>query len=352
MLRYAIAVGLFCAATAASAAAATLSPPAAMTLPDAVEYALEHSSTVATQIANVTAAQHQVALQADTAYPPIDAQASSFLAKSANYEGSFAAIGVAQTSVVSQNTVQLGINNWNLTTGGFAFLQLASLRSQAVQAENVLANTEDQIATSVTNSFYTIAQRKAVVMVDLANVKYQDVLVRVAKTRERAGVAAGVDVLQAQTQQSKAASSLVADRAAVEDASQALAQQIGAPLQTPFSVPVEVPQPPLPHGTVDALVAIADVNRPDVSAAHQAVFAAGYTRKSWNVELFPTVNVTALIGNQFSPSGAVLEQEQFSYDCFHAYPPIPVSECPIASRGSAGFWNLQAISTFTLPLID
>ncbi len=351
MLRSGIVAALLMLAAGAPAAAAS-APAASMTLPDAVAYALSHSSTVATQQANVTNAQHAVALQAELSYPAVNASVSSFLAKSANYEGGYAAIGAAQSSVVSQNTAQVGINNWNLTTGGFSFLQLAALRAQAVQAENVLANTEDQIATTVTNSFYTISERQAVVLVDLANLKYQDVLVDVAKARERAGVAAGVDVLQAQTQQSKASSSLVADRSAVVDASQALAQQIGAPLLTAFAVPLVVPQPPMPHGTVDALVAIADVNRPDVQAAHEAVLAATITRKGWNVELYPTVSISANLGNQFSPSGAVITQEEINSGCATTIPPVPPSLCPTVPRGSFGFWTLQAVSTFSLPLID
>ncbi|MBV8491471.1 MAG: TolC family protein [Candidatus Eremiobacteraeota bacterium] len=351
-LGIAIAV-LLAAAPAAASAAAMATPPPPMTLPDAVSYALSHSSTVATQQANVTTAQHTYALQAGTAYPTVNGQLQSFLAKSANYQGQFAAVGLTQQDVVSQNTAQVGITNWNLTSGGFAFLTLAADRALVVQAQNTLANTEDQIAQSTTNSFYSIAERQAVVLVDLANLKYQDVLVDVAKAKERAGVAAGVDVLQAQTQQAKTSSTLVADRAAVADASEALAQQIGAPLATTFVVPESVPEPPMPHGGVAQLVAIADANRPDVGAAHEAVLAATLTRKGWNVELFPTVSISAGLGNQFSPTGAVQEQQQLDAECsIHPYPPGSFCPPPTVARGSFGFWNLQAVSTFTLPLID
>jgi outer membrane protein TolC len=319
-----------------------------MSLPDAVTYALTHSSTVTTQIANVTNAQHALALQRGVAWPLVNGQLQSFLSKSANFEGAFAAIGASQQAEVSQNTAQIGINNWNLTSGGFAFLALAAARAQEAQARNTLANTEDQIATSVTNSFYAIAQRQATVLVDLVALNYQTTLLDVTKTKEKAGVAAGVDVLQAQSAQAKSQSQLVADRASVDDASEQLAQQIGAPIQSKFLVPLAIPQPPMPQGSVDTLVAIADVNRPDVSAAHEAVLAAGFTRKGWNVELFPTVSLSANIGNQYSPTGSVAEQQQLDQECAAGVP----AACTTVPRGSFGFWSIQAVSTFTLPLVD
>ncbi len=326
------------------------SGPLPMTLPDAVSYALAHSSAVSTQQAAVTQAQHNVALQRGVAYPTVDGTLQSWLAKSANYQGAYAIIGQSQESVVSQNTVQVGISNWNLTTGGFAFLALAAERAQEKQAENTLANTEDQIAINVTSSFYSIVQRQAIVGVDRAVVDYQNALVRVARVKVHAGVAAGVDVLQVLTSAAKSESMLVADRAAVEDASEALAQQIGAPLQTQFATPAVVPQPPLPHGSVDSLVAIADASRPDVAAAHEAVLASNFTRRGWNVELYPQVAITASMGNQFSPTNAVLLQDDLTQECLanHLLPDCLGN----APRGSPGFWLIQAVSTFTLPLID
>ena len=323
---------------------------AAMTLGDAVAFALDHSQTVSTQQAAVTLAQHNLALQRGVAYPTVNGSLQSWLSKSANYQGNYGVIGQTQQNVFSQNTAQVGIPNWNLTSGGFAFLTLAATRAQAQQAQNTLANTEDQIATSVTNSFYGIVQRKAIVVVDQAALDYQNALTNLARVRVKAGVAAGVDVLQALTSAAKSESSLVADRAAVEDAREALAQQIGAPLQTQFAAPNLVPQPPLPHGSVDSLVAIAQVNRPDIAAAHEAVLAANYTRRGWNVELFPAVQISAALGNQFSPTNAVFLQNQLSQECLAGN--MPPNCLGIVSRGSAGYWFLQAISTFQLPLID
>ncbi len=348
-----VAVATLAALLAGAANAQAATQNSTMTLPDAVAYALNHSSTVASQRAALTAAQHQLALQRGVAYPLVNASLQSILAKSANYQGGFAVIGAQQQNVVSQNTAQVGISNWNLTSGGYSFLLVSAAKAQEEQAAKNLTYTEDQIATSVTNSFYAIVERRGLVAVDEFTLKYQTVLVNVATIKERAGAAAGVNVLQAKTSAAKSESTLIADRAAVEDASQTLAQQIGAPILTAFAAPIHIPQPPIPHGTVDTLVGVAESSRPDVGAAHQAVVAARYTRRSWNVELFPQIAISAGIGNQFSPTSAVELQSELDQECHPPTSVPPPAGCPLfAPRGSFGYWSLQAVSTFSLPLVD
>lgn len=325
-----------------------------MTLPDAITYALDHNATVAQQYANVTAAEHTLAIQRANAYPTVSGQLQSALGKSANYGGSYAALGLTQQSVYSQNTAQIG-TIYTLETGGLAFLQLASARASASQAEQTLANTEDQIATTVANAYYSVVQKQAIVAVDESDLKYQNVLVGDAKVKERAGVAAGVDVLKAQVNQAKSASTLVGARADVENATESLAASIGAPLDQPFAFPAQIAEPPLPKGSVETLEDIAQNARPDVKAANDAVAAAQFTRKGWNRELFPTVQINAAFGSQVSPTFFGQEQLEFDqeYQACIANP-IPGVPCIAqnATRGVPGFWNIGAVSTFTLPLVD
>ena len=327
---------------------------AAMTLPQAVAYALNHNPTVAQQYANVTAAEHTLAQQRANAFPVVDGSLQSALGKSSNYGGGYAALGLTQQSVYSQNTAQIG-TTYNLETGGLAFLQLASARAAAAQAEETLANTEDQIATTVTNAYYNVVQKQAIVVVDESDLNYENVLVTDAKVKEHAGVAAGVDVLEAQVNQSKSASTLVGALADVDNAREALAQSIGAPLGQQFSFPTEIPEPKLPNGTIDILEGIALNARPDVKAADDAVAAAELTRKGWTRELFPSVQISASFGSQVSPT--LFGQEQVEYNeeyqaCVaEAIPGVP---CVLETvpRSVPGFWNIGAISTFTLPLVD
>ncbi len=311
-----------------------------MTLQDAISYALNHSPTVAQQYAAAQSAEHSLAIARGTAYPTVNGSLQNFMQKNANYAGEYAIIGESQEQVFSQNTAQVG-TNWTIDTGGFSLLQLASARASAAQASETLTNTENQIASTVTNAFYAVVQKEAIVAVDASDLHYQGVLVDAAKAKAHAGVAAGVDVLRAQVQQAKSASTLVGARADVDNSREDLAQTIGAPLDQPFAFPKEIAQPALPAQPVDALEDVALNTRSDVIAARDGVVAAQYTRKGWDRELFPTVAVNASIGNEFAPTSAGM---------IIGYNPdgTPIT----VPRGSPGFWQINAQSTFTLPFVD
>lgn len=311
-----------------------------MTLQEAISFALNHSSTVAQQYAAAQSAEHSLAIARGTAYPTVNGSLQNVMAKSSNYAGAYAIIGQAQAQVFSQNTAQVG-TNWTIDTGGFSLMQLSSARASAAQADETLTNTENQIASTVTNAYYSVVQKEALVAVDASDLRYQGVLVDAAKAKEHAGVAAGVDVLRAQVQQAKSASTLVGARADVDNSSEDLAQTIGAPLDQRFVFAKAVAQPKLPAQSVDTLEDIALNARPDVVAAREGVAAAQYTRKGWDRELFPQVVLNASFGNEFAPTtaGEVIGENPNGT-------PITVP------RGTPGFWQINASSTFSLPFVD
>ncbi len=325
---------------AAALAAAALLPAVAsaqpMTLVDAVSYALSHSPNVAQQRASLATSENGLAKARANAFPTVNGQLQNISQKSANYGGAYQVIGVQQQQVFSQNTAQVG-TNYNVQTGGLSLLQLASARAQTEQARQTLANTEDQLATTVTSAYFTVMQRQAIVTLDQSDLQYQNTLVDVAKAKEQAGVAAGVDVLKAQVAQAKSASALVGAQADVQNGIESLAQTIGAPLDTQFTFPKNIANPPLPAGSEAKLETIAIQTQPNVLAAQQSLAAAQYTRKGWDRELFPQVQIGASLGNQFSPTN-----QSFSSNG----QPVAVP------RGMPGFWTLSATSTFTLPLVD
>ncbi len=311
-----------------------------MSLTDAISYALDHNPAVAAKVAALASAQHSVAQARANAFPTVNGQLSNYMSKSANYQGSYGIIGGQQQSVFSQNTAQIG-TQYNLTTGGLSFIQLTAARATAAQAREDLTNSENQIASNVTTAYYTVMQKRAIVDVDEADLNYQNVLVRVAKAKEKAGVVAGVDVLKAQVAQNKSASTLVAARADVDNARELLAQSVGTSLDQRFSFPATIQQPPLPKASVAQLETIALNSRPDVKAAQDSLIAAQTTRKGWNRELFPTVQIGASFGNQFAPTSA---GQIIGFDPSGAPITMP--------RGVPGFWSLYAQTTFTLPFVD
>ena len=324
-------------AAAALPIAASAQP---MTLGDAVSYALDHDPAIAQKYATVAQSEHSLALARESAFPTVNGSLSNYMSKSSNYGGAYAAIGAQQVPVVSQNTAQIG-TNYTISTGGLALLQLTAARAQTAQAQKDLANSEDQLASSVTNAYFTVVQKRANVSVDESDLSYQNALVNAAKAKEHAGVVAGVDVLRAQVAQAKSASALVGARADVENARETLAQTIGAPLEQQFAFPERVAEPALPTQPLDRLETIALANRSDVAAADASLAAARATRKGWDRELFPQVQIGAAFGNQFAPTSA---GQIVGVDSNGK--PITIA------RGTPGFWTLSANTTFQLPFVD
>ncbi len=322
---------------------------AALTLAQAVDYAMGHSPTVVRQDAVVAQARSQYVRQRSQGLPNLTGLLANQMQKSANYAGAYGVIGAAQASVFTQNTAQLGTQyTYN---GGLSHYQTLVARQSYEQTLSDLRRMQNHIATDVTNAFYTLAARAETVRLDRGDLRYQGVLVRIAQAKETAGVAAGVDVLSAKAQQEKSRYALAAAGADVENARETLAQLIGAPLETQFDVPAHVAQPALPPESLDALVGIALKNRPDVISAQQSVDIAVLNRRSADTDLFPQIQTFAAFGNQFSPtlyaSQLTAVQQQNAFNAANGLPLLP-----LPTRGSPGFWNVGVNSQISLPFWD
>lgn len=306
---------------------------AAFTLSQAVRYALGHSPTIAKQVAAVSQAQAAYVKARSQTLPGILGQASNQMSKSANYSGAYSVIGASQANVFSQNTAQLGTSY--TFDGGLSHDVSLAARQQLDAARADLHRAQQQITTDVASEYFTLAADNESIQLDQGDLRYQQTLVDVAKAKERAGVAPGVDVLSAQAAEEKSRYALAAARAAATSASESLSQTIGAPIDTDFAVPSQLPQPSLPGQSLGKLIAIAQANRADIASAQDAVAIAQTNRRSADTDLFPQIQTFANIGNQFSPTLAA-EQARFG----------PVS------RGNLGFWNVGVNTTVSLPLLD
>lgn len=306
---------------------------ATLTLSAAVQYALAHSPTVVRQQAAVAQAHAQYARLHALELPPVSGSLSNQMQKSANYSGSYGVIGASQASVFSQNTAQIG--SQYTFNGGLAHYQALAAKQTYEQSRADLQKTQNQIASDVTNAFYQLAAREETVRLDEGDVRYQKTLVDIAQAKERAGVAAGVDVLSAQAQQSKSRYTLEAAAADRENSRESLAQIIGAPLDAQFAVPQTPPAPRLPSDSIDKLVTIALANRPDLQSALEGVVIAQTNRRAADTDLFPQIQTFASFGNQFSPTLAA-QEAQFG----------PVT------RGNPGYWQIGVTSSVSVPFWD
>lgn len=321
----------------------------ALSLSQAVDYAITHSPAVARQEAFVAQAQAQYVRQRSIELPNVNGSLANQLQKSMNYAGAYSVIGAAQASVFSQNTAQIGTQyTYN---GGLSHFQMLVARQSYDQAKADLRKIQDTLATDVTTAFYNLASKAEAVHLDSSDLQYQRMLVRIAQAKVRAGVAAGVDVLSASAQQEKSRYMLEFARADEENTRELLAQTIGAPLDTQFAIATTVAQPALPGQQVDALIAVALSNRPEIDSAQQGVQIARLNRRSADTDLFPQVQTFASFGNQFSPTFYAAQLSAIrSQNAFNARNGLPL--LPIPSRGTPGFWNIGMTSQITLPFWD
>ncbi|MDQ2663054.1 MAG: TolC family protein [Candidatus Eremiobacteraeota bacterium] len=333
---------------------------AEMSLADAVAYALGHSTGVATERAAVAQARAQYVRAHAQELPNINATLQNQQSKSSNYGGSFGLIGANQANVFSQNTAQIG-TQYELFNGGLNRILAQVDKQQLDEAQAALRRTQDQVATDVTAQYFAIASADEQTRLDRSDVAYQQALVRVAQAKVGAGVAAGVDLLRAQTQERQSESTLVGAAADAQNARDLLAQLIGAPMDTAFSVPAEVAAPPLPAQPLDSLVAIAQSHRPEVASAGEAVTVARLNRRAADTDLLPNIALNAAFGNQFSPTLYVAQRNQImaqnqaiaannALNARLGLPPQPLLGLP--ARGSPGFWTIGANTSLTLPLVD
>jgi outer membrane protein TolC len=137
-------------------------------------------------------------------------------------------------------------------------------------------------------------------------------------------------------------SNLVAARAADLNAGEALAQRIGAPPDTAFAFPVQLPEPPLPRDSVETLVAMALAARADIAGARAQVAVARLTDAAIESDRRPQLALSGAFGNTESPATRT-SGGQF----------IPgFGFVPATTNQRAGFWQIGATETLTIPFIE
>lgn len=323
---------------AAFSVAATLSwyqiaDAQALDLPAAVDRAMSHSPTIAQAKAALQQARWQYVQARSQSLPSTTASAQNSMQRSQNYSG-YAIIGAPQANIYSQNTAQLGTQyTYN---GGLSLLQAAAARKSYDSARANLLSSEAKLTNDVAAAYFDLATKLQLLRIDVGDVEYQKTLVEIAEAKERAGVAAGVDVLSAKAQLAKSSFQVDSARSQADDAREALALMIAAPIEQDFAVPAELKMPPLPNGSVDALVKVGTSNRSEIVSAENVLASAETTRRGADRDLWPQIQLFASLGNQFSPT-------QFSQ---------AIDSGTNASRGTPGFWQVGINSTLSFPLVD
>jgi outer membrane protein len=327
-----------------------------LTLQQTVRFALSHTPAIAAKQADLAQAESNYTRQRAAEYPPVVGSLQNQMERQSNFAGSLAQYGVAPIPNFSMNTAQIG-TQWTLYNGSLNQILTKEYYRQVETARAALRQTEAQTTQKLVDMFFAIANQQHLLDLAQANLVYQQALLAVAQAKERAGMVAGVDVLRAEVGVEQTQVALLNTQSDVQSARESLAQAIGAQIDTSFAVPAALPEPPLPNGSVDTLVTIAQRNRPEIAEAQASVAIAQLSRSSIDTDLLPQVNVFAAFGNQTSPTGFVDSQNeinQLNAECPHYPNQIECIGYPFANvvRGTPGFWDIGATSTIALPIID
>ena len=327
-------VALNCTALAAPVRAAD----AALDLRGAVAYALAHNPNILSRRASLASADSTYARLHAAEFPTVTGSLSNTLAKQNPYvQGSFSQVNLQPATTYSQNTAQVAAQ-WNLFNGFNTPLQAQQSKRQADASRSDLGRAEQQLASEVTNAFYTVSIRRESVRLDTLDRGYQQALLDVARNNERVGRVAGVDVLRAQVSELRAEATLATAVSDEATGRESLAQAIGAPPDQSFLVASALPEPAPPSGTLSALIDIAKSNRSDIASARSSLGAARVADRLIDTDRLPQLALNGAFGNQFSPT---------------SYSSLLNSPAGVGlTRGNPGFWSIGATETLGIGLID
>jgi len=324
---------------------------APLDLPGAVRYALDHSPTILARRVTLENNESQYAQLHRNELPPITGTLSNQVERSSNVGGALEEFGLSQQNIFSQNTAQIG-STWTAYNGSLAQIQAQGAKRQVESSRADLLRAQQQLAQDVTNAFYTVSARRESVRLATADRAYQQALLDVARANERVGRAAGVDVLRADVAELRAQATLLSAQSDEATARETLAQTIGAPPDERFAIQDDVPEPALPRTPLETLVAIAKTNRPDIASARAQVAVARLVDSQIDTDRRPVIQLNGSFGNQTSPTTFVQQQLQLNQENLAlaqaGQPLLPAT----VVRGTPGFWQIGATSTFNLSLID
>lgn len=307
----------------------------------AVAYALDHNPNIAGRRTTLANDEAQYVKDHAVEYPPVTGLLQNQLSKQSNASaGSLAQYGIVPASAFSQNTAQLG-TQWTIYNGSYNQILAQRAKRQVESDRADLRRAQQQLAQDVSNAYFAVSVRRETVRLDAADREYEEALLQVARDNERVGRAAGVDVLRAQVNALRAQATLATAQSDEVTARESLAQTIGAPPDQAFLFEDTLPEPRLVTTPLTDLIATAQANRTDIASAAAALANAQLANSIIDTDRFPTLQVNAAFGNQFSPT-----QSSGALNPFTLQPLAP------AGRGNPGFWQIGATETLQIGLVE
>ncbi|HET7584751.1 MAG TPA: TolC family protein [Gemmatimonadaceae bacterium] len=264
-----------------------------LTLDDVVDIALRNNPVTQASWATARAAADLYQAEKGAYYPTVDAQVNATRIKTTSTQG---------RSAVLQTTYQPSVSlSWLLFDFGGRGSSVSVARNALLAADfthnAVLQSVVLQVETAYFNYLATRALREA----QLASVRDAQANLAAAEERRQVGVATIADVLQARTALSQAQLALETVEGDLQTTRGALAVSMGLPANVPYDIDVTAAPPPVSivADSVDAVIAAAVANRPDLAAARAQAQEAAARVGVARAERLPALELTGNGGRTY-----------------------------------------------------
>jgi len=280
------------AAPAAPAPAAGQVPPELaqrlkqLTAADVVDLALRNNPTTLEAWANARAAAAAYGASRSAYFPEVDASASVTRVKTAATAGR---VAVTQTNYGPSATL-----TWLLLDFGGRGGAIEAARQALISADWTHNAAINDVVLQSQVAFYNYVATGALVAAQRVSLEDAQANLDAAEARRQVGTATIADVLQARTALSQVQLSLETTEGTRQTARGALALALGVPANLPYDV--DSVTAPVPVGalgdSVDALIARAVRDRPDLAAARATAAAAAARIRQLRGARLPSITAT------------------------------------------------------------
>lgn len=275
-------------------------------LADLIDIAMRNNFKTRQAWYNIEVAQAQKRQAESALYPQLNAEFDAYI------EAKSGKLKLAGSNDIKFDP-SLSLTYLLLDFGG----RSASIRQAAhmLSSSSALHNKAIQdLFLSVQQSYYKLYSAQANEEASRLNLETSKVDLDAAKARFNAGLAAKLDVLQAQSDHDNAAYLLVIAKNDVKIAKASLAQTLGFSADT--DIVIMPPSKELPIGPADAdatlLIDKAMQERPDIASAREVLRSKQEAVNAANSKLFPTLSA----GGDLSYGDTATGERQYNYSIF------------------------------------
>jgi TolC family type I secretion outer membrane protein len=264
-----------------------------LSLLDIVDIALRNNPETAAAWAESRSAAAAYGSQKGTYYPQVGATAgTSYLHRyTDNGENSYS----------ERNALAALELDWLIFDFGRREASLNEVREALIAADWSHNAVIQKVILEVEKAYYGYVTAKVLIDAQEATYKEAQTNLAAAKDRHHAGVATIADVLQAKTALAQAKLVLDSLQGQVQTTRGALATAMGLAANTPYDIGIPAGEIPLKETLeqVDAYLAQAEKQRPDLAAARAQARKAGAHVRKVEAEAYPSINGTGGWGKTY-----------------------------------------------------